>query len=119
MLLPADELLRHARAFNAAGMEFMVVGAVAVAIHGAPRTTADLDLVVHLPLERKAEVERVLRGMGHANVEERRDDFGFRYAAASSSTSGASPFPSSARRTSCSGSWSTTASAGGSTIRTS
>lgn len=58
----------------------MVVGALAVSIHGAPRTTSDLDLVVHMPLERKGEVERVLRAMGDVDVEERRDDFGFRYA---------------------------------------
>lgn len=79
-MLPADELLRHAHALKEAGLEFMVVGAVAVSIHGAPRTTADLDLVVHIPLERKGEVERALRAMGHTNLEERRDDFGLRYA---------------------------------------
>ena len=79
-MLPADELLRHARALREAGLDFMVVGALAVTLHGAPRTTSDLDLVVHIPLERKGEVERVLRAMGHAEVEERRDDFGFRYA---------------------------------------
>jgi hypothetical protein len=63
-----------------ANLDFMVVGALAVAVHGAPRTTADLDVVVHIPLERKAEVERVLRALGHADVEERRDEFGFRFA---------------------------------------
>jgi predicted nucleotidyltransferase len=45
-------------ALNEAGVRYLVVGGVAVVLHGHLRTTADLDLVVQL------ETENVLRAVG-------------------------------------------------------
>lgn len=42
-------------ALNAAGVRYLVVGGVAVVLHGHLRTTADLDLVVQRHDERDAE----------------------------------------------------------------
>lgn len=50
---------------NARGVEFVVVGAYALAFHGAPRYTGDLDILVK-PTEENA--ERLLRAIA---------DFGF------------------------------------------
>ena len=36
------------RALDAASIGFVLVGGVAVILHGVPRTTADLDLVIDL-----------------------------------------------------------------------
>jgi len=36
------------RALDAASIRFVLVGGVAVILHGVPRTTADLDLVIDL-----------------------------------------------------------------------
>jgi len=36
------------RALDAAAIRFVLVGGVAVILHGVPRTTADLDLVIDL-----------------------------------------------------------------------
>jgi hypothetical protein len=36
------------RALDAASIRFVLVGGVAVVLHGVPRTTADLDLVIDL-----------------------------------------------------------------------
>ncbi len=41
-------------ALDAAGVRFVVVGGVAVVLHGHPRMTADLDLVVDLTASRLA-----------------------------------------------------------------
>ena len=46
---------------NARGVEFVIVGAHALAFHGAPRFTGDLDILVR-PTE--ANAERVLRAIG-------------------------------------------------------
>lgn len=75
---PTEELLRHARAFEDAQLPFMIVGALAVAAHGAPRASNDLDFVVHLPTTEKERIATTLRAIGHAEIDERRDEFGFR-----------------------------------------
>jgi hypothetical protein len=41
-----EELAQLVQALDAAGVEYAVVGALAVAIHGAPRATTDIDLLV-------------------------------------------------------------------------
>jgi hypothetical protein len=51
-------------ALNRAGVRYVVVGGVAVVLHGHPRLTADLDLVVDLsPCEARKAIEALL-GLG-------------------------------------------------------
>jgi hypothetical protein len=56
-------------AFSAEGVEFMIVGAYALAAHGLPRATGDLDLWVGTEGENPARVRRALVRFG-APVEE-------------------------------------------------
>ncbi len=42
-----DETVALTRRLAARGIEHAIVGAVALAIHGAPRATTDIDLLVH------------------------------------------------------------------------
>lgn len=46
------------------GVRYLVVGGVAVVLHGYLRTTADLDLVVGLEAENVQRVVKVFRGLG-------------------------------------------------------
>lgn len=72
--------LRYARAFREAEIPYMIVGAWAVMVHGWPRSSSDIDLVVQLPFAERAPVEDVLRKLGHHQFEERRDEWGHRLA---------------------------------------
>jgi len=51
-------------ALNKADVRYLVVGGVAVVLHGYLRTTADLDLVVQLEPENVRRVLRALEGIG-------------------------------------------------------
>jgi len=51
-------------ALDAAGVRFVVVGGVAVVLHGHPRMTADLDLVIDLAAEPAARAIEALTGLG-------------------------------------------------------
>ncbi len=55
--------------FGAEGVEYLVVGAYALAAHGLPRATGDLDLWVNATLENAPRVRRALQRFG-APVEE-------------------------------------------------
>ncbi len=52
------------RALSAAGAEFLIVGAYAMAAHGVPRATGDLDLWVRPTPENAARVLDALRAFG-------------------------------------------------------
>lgn len=52
------------RAFIAADVRFLIVGAYALAIHGRPRATGDLDVWVDATPENAARVIRALRDFG-------------------------------------------------------
>jgi hypothetical protein len=52
------------RAFIAADVRFLVVGAYALALHGRPRATGDLDVWVDATPENAARVMRALREFG-------------------------------------------------------
>lgn len=41
-----DEILRVLRAFEAAGLEYVLIGATAMGFHGVVRATEDIDLVI-------------------------------------------------------------------------
>lgn len=59
-------LLDLLRALNEAGVRFVVVGGVAVVLHGHPRLTADLDLVLDLGTDNLLAALRALRDEGLA-----------------------------------------------------
>jgi uncharacterized protein (DUF1330 family) len=50
-------------ALNRAGVRYLVVGGVAVVLHGYLRTTADLDLVIHLAPENALRAVRALAAL--------------------------------------------------------
>jgi predicted nucleotidyltransferase len=52
-------------ALNAARVRYLVVGGVAVVLHGHLRTTADLDLVVQLETENTLRAVAALTGLGY------------------------------------------------------
>jgi len=55
--LAADQLLAH---LLDAGVDFIVIGAFAVAAHGAPRATTDLDIT---PEPSADNLQRLMRGL--------------------------------------------------------
>lgn len=63
-----NELLRLFAAFQ---VEYVIVGGYALAFHGAPRYTGDLDLLVHATQENGERILDALRefGFGGANLE--------------------------------------------------
>lgn len=52
-------------ALNDAGASYLVVGGVAVVLHGHLRTTADLDLVVHLDRDNVLRAVKALSDLGY------------------------------------------------------
>lgn len=52
-------------ALNSAGVRYLVVGGVAVVLHGHLRTTADLDLVVQLERDNVLKAVRALADLGY------------------------------------------------------
>ena len=52
------------RAFVAADVRFLIVGAYALAVHGRPRSTGDLDVWVDPTPENAARVMRALAAFG-------------------------------------------------------
>jgi len=54
-----DELLRTTRALDDAGIDYALVGGLAVAVWGAPRATKDIDLLLRsIDLDRAVEVAK-------------------------------------------------------------
>lgn len=68
-------LSRLLRAFAEAEVRFLVVGAYALALHGRPRATGDLDLWVEATAENAARVLRALRAFGAPLQEVTEADF--------------------------------------------
>lgn len=56
----SKDLREFVELFNATEVEYLVVGAFALAFHGIPRYTADLDLLIH---SSSSNVERVLAAL--------------------------------------------------------
>ncbi len=59
------DIERVLEALNSAGVRYLVVGGVAVVLHGHLRTTADLDLVVQLERDNVLRAVRALAGLGY------------------------------------------------------
>ncbi len=70
-----DELLRLLRAFEAEGLEYVLIGATAMAFHGIVRATEDVDLFVRATPENLARVRGALRAVypGDPSIDEIRD----------------------------------------------
>jgi hypothetical protein len=63
------------RAFNDADVRFLVVGAYALALHGRPRATGDLDIWIDANPENAARVMRALSAFGAPLTDVSADDF--------------------------------------------
>jgi len=63
------------RAFVAADVRFLVVGAYALALHGRPRATGDLDVWVEATPDNAARVMRALRAFGAPMADISETDF--------------------------------------------
>jgi hypothetical protein len=56
-----DEMLRVLRAFEAEGLEYVLIGAAAMGVHGVVRATEDLDLMLRATAENIERLRRALR----------------------------------------------------------
>jgi hypothetical protein len=63
------------RAFVAADVRFLIVGAYALALHGRPRATGDLDVWIDATPENAARVMRALSAFGAPLADISTDDF--------------------------------------------
>ena len=58
-----DEIMRLLRAFQAAGLEYVLIGAAAMGFHGLIRTTQDLDLFIRATAENIERLRSALRAV--------------------------------------------------------
>lgn len=56
-----DEILRVLRAFEAAGLEYVLIGATAMGFHGVVRATEDLDLFIRATAENVERLRTALK----------------------------------------------------------
>jgi len=63
------------RAFNAADVRFLVVGAYALALHGRPRATGDLDIWIDATPDNAGRIMTALAAFGAPLAEVSIDDF--------------------------------------------
>jgi hypothetical protein len=56
-----EEIMRVLRAFEAAGLEYVLIGATAMAFHGVIRATADLDVFIRATPENVERLRAALR----------------------------------------------------------
>jgi hypothetical protein len=67
-----DEMLRVLRAFEAEGLDYVIIGATAMGFHGLVRATEDVDLFIRATAENVERLKRALRTAysGDPNVDE-------------------------------------------------
>ena len=58
-----DEILRVLRAFEASGLEYVLIGATAMGLHGVVRATEDLDLLIRATAENVERLRSALRAV--------------------------------------------------------
>lgn len=61
--------------FNARGVEFLIVGAYALAFYGSPRTTGDIDLLVNPTPDNAPKILAALEDFGFGSLGLTLDDF--------------------------------------------
>lgn len=71
----SKDLREFVELLNANEVEYLVVGAFALAFHGVSRYTADLDLLIRPTLPNAEKVLRTLSQFGFASMEVKTDDF--------------------------------------------
>jgi hypothetical protein len=76
MAVDRDEMLRVLRAFEAAGLEYVLIGATAMGFHGLVRATEDVDLFLRATPENIERLRTALRSAyaGDPNVDEIRTE---------------------------------------------
>ncbi len=76
MAVDRDELLRVLRAFESAGLEYVLIGATAMGFHGVVRATEDVDLFVRASPENIERLRVALRAAyaGDSHVDEIRSE---------------------------------------------
>src|ERR1044071_719825 len=62
-LVDRDEIMRALRAFQEAGLEYVLIGAGAMAFHGLVRATEDLDLFIRATAENVERLRHALRAV--------------------------------------------------------
>ena len=58
-----DEILRVLRAFEAAGLEYVLIGATAMGFHGVVRATEDVDLMIRATADNIGRLRTALRAV--------------------------------------------------------
>jgi hypothetical protein len=58
-----DEILRVLRAFEAAGLEYVLIGATAMGFHGVVRATEDVDLIIRATADNVERLRTALRAV--------------------------------------------------------
>ena len=71
----SKDLQEFIRLAKANGVEFLIVGAYAMAFHGRPRYTGDLDIFVHRNPENADRLMRVMQDFGFGSTGLTREDF--------------------------------------------
>jgi hypothetical protein len=74
-----DDLVRLARALNASGARYLLIGGFAVIAHGGARTTKDIDLLIDAAPENVRRVRDALRILEDKAVDEVADEDVARY----------------------------------------
>ena len=71
-LVDRDEVIRVLRAFEASGLEYVLIGAAAMGFHGIVRATEDLDLLIRATPENVERLRAALRAAyeGDPHIEE-------------------------------------------------
>lgn len=71
-LMDRDEVMRVLRAFESAGLEYVLIGAAAMGFHGLVRATEDLDLFIRATAENIERLRVALRAAyeGDPNIDE-------------------------------------------------
>jgi hypothetical protein len=71
-----DELLRVLRAFETEGLEYVLIGATAMGLHGLVRATEDVDLFIKASAENVDRLRRALRSAydGDSSIDDIRDE---------------------------------------------
>lgn len=71
----ADDLREFVELLNSTGVEYLVVGGHAVAYHGYPRYTGDIDIFVRRTPENAAKIVSVLEAFGFGELSVQTDTF--------------------------------------------
>ena len=74
--MPLQKDLREfVESLHSQGVEYVIVGGFALAFHGYPRYTGDLDILVRCSPENAARLEKVIRDFGFASTDLSAQDF--------------------------------------------